>query len=192
MIHQSLFTAIERPKYVRDADWAHEFSSKSKFLEADAIDAAHFSAKVQEIFSKSTPDGNRPLIVLTPQLACDFDKNSVLIEDDFRTHSDQRLSASQTASTIFSSDSPSSGMNAIPKPHSPFGSSPSSRSSQLQSLRTNALQNMDDDAASPTKYLEIDNTWNAFSSATYALKAIIRMKRLLESDHDAIILSQLW
>jgi hypothetical protein len=191
MIHPSLLTAIERPKYIRDADWAHEFLCKSTSIEADAISAAHFSARVQEVPSSGT-DGTRPLVVFKPQLACDFEKNSALIEDGLGTNSDQRLSASQTASTIYTADSPSSGLNASPTPLSPYRSSPSSRTFQLRSLRTNLPMNEDDDAASPTKYLDIDDKVHLVSSATNALKAIARMQRLLEADRDGVILRQLW
>jgi hypothetical protein len=191
MLHPSLLAAIERPKYIRDADWTHDFLRKSISLDADVIEAAHFSARVQEI-SSSSSDGTRPLIVLKPQLACDFEKNSGLIEENLRSSSDQRLSGSQTVSTTYQSDSPSCSLRVSPKPLSPYRSSPVSRTSQLRSLRSNTLRNVDEDADSPTKYVEIDETGPLVSSATNALKAIARMQRLLESDRDGVVLRQFW
>jgi hypothetical protein len=51
---------------------------------------------------------------------------------------------------------------------------------------------VDEDADSPTKYVEIDETGPLVSSATNALKAIARMQRLLESDRDGVVLRQFW
>lgn len=182
MFHPSLLTAIVRPRYIRHADWALEFAQKCRSSDSEAIDVAHFSARVQRA-SSSNIDGTQPLTVVRPNLVSDADRSSVSIEEDARPEVHPRVSVTPAASTASPSDS---------MPISPYRSSPGSRTSHLLSLRSSGLQQPVVFASSPTKHFEIDEVGPSPSSECDILKAITRLQRQLESDRDGLLLGQLW
>ena len=193
MLHPSLLSAIERPKYIPDADWAHAFLPKSKSPDLETVDAARFSANIQQN-SRVGADGTASLIILKPRLACDLERSSASLEEDLRPNFDQRVYVLPTATITSPTTSPSSSSKpsvSSPQLPSPYRSSPGSRTSQLRSLRSSAQDPSDVDA-SPTKYLQTDENGLSSPSATNVLKAIARLQRHLESDRDEVVLRQLW
>jgi hypothetical protein len=182
MLHPSLLNAIGRPRYIRPADWALEFAQECRFSDSDAIDAVHFSARVQRASSINS-DGTQALTVMRPTLVFDADRNGTSMEEDARAKVHPRVNVPPAASTASPSDS---------MPISPYRSSPGSRTSHLLSLRSSTLQQPIGSASTPTKHFEIDEIGPSFASECDVLKAITRLQRQLESDCDGPLLGQLW
>ncbi len=196
MIHPSLLSAIERPANILHAGWARDFVQKCKSSDSNVIDAAQFSARVQRGSSSST-EGSQPLIVHRPLLVRDADISNLLVDDNPKADVHKHVSVLPVASAESAHDSPSFVSKEIamsPNVQSPYRSSPGSRTARLLSMRQSARSPAVDaaDAGSPAKYFDHDELGQSSSREIHSLKAINRLQRHLESDHDGAVLSQLW